>query len=288
MTGPISGYVVGQYFGLFNGVTKDDYKEIVATAPFEKCNLLILAFVHTVSDGTNYVAAFTNWRDNDFSLATDDTDIDRVKLVVRTARAKNPFIKILISLGWGSQDVALAAKNPGPFAQSVAAIVQEHGLDGFDIDYESVDVSITVDSVLTLAQQLKEKLDGVTPKREMIMTITPGKPIVGLDKRVLQIFTYTMPQTYQHGGDGTTADPYKKMLGSFDRIVYGVNSEGYLGDPQERPDSPATSAGLAKTNNAAGIFAWRLDNDNVDRTTSLPTFAAANEMWDLMKPPAAR
>ena len=30
--GPIPGYVVGQYFGFFNGVSKQRYERIVATA----------------------------------------------------------------------------------------------------------------------------------------------------------------------------------------------------------------------------------------------------------------
>src|SRR5260370_6700999 len=46
--GPIKGKVVGQFFGIFNGIPADRYQHIVNTAPFDKCNLLILAFVRTV------------------------------------------------------------------------------------------------------------------------------------------------------------------------------------------------------------------------------------------------
>jgi chitinase len=113
-----------------------DFKAIVAAAPFEKCNLLILAFVHTASYGDVNGAVLPNGRDNGFHCQPHDTDRDRLRLVVDTARAKNESIKILISLGWGNCDVYLAAQTPGPFAHSVAAIVQDHGLDGVDIDYE--------------------------------------------------------------------------------------------------------------------------------------------------------
>jgi hypothetical protein len=111
--GPIPGPVVGQYFGFFNGVPKQHYDQIVAAAPFDKCNLLILAFVHTVQKDGVYVAQFTNWRDNSSDPSTPgDTDQDRVKLVVQTARKKNTSLKILISLGWGntSNDAGNAAK----------------------------------------------------------------------------------------------------------------------------------------------------------------------------------
>ena len=287
--GPIPGYVVGQYFGIFHGALKEDFAAIVAKAPFDKCNLLILAFVRTVSHGADNVAVFTNWRDNNFLCQSGDTDRDRMKLVVETARAKNPSIKILVSLGWGNNDVRVAAMTPGPFAKSVAAIVQEFGLDGFDIDYESADVS--VDAMLALAQLLRTSLDSVTPKREMILTIAPAQQ-GGLDARVLRAFTYVMPQTYDHGGMfGLTVDWYEKQLGSFDRIVYGLNSEGYRDetDRDKKPDDPGHFAGDAKKNHAAGIFAWRLDTDNLDSfdafdpTLGFPTFAVAERMWALMK-----
>lgn len=277
VSGPIDGYVVGQYFGFFDGVPKAHYEKIVATAPFDKCNLLVLAFVHAVQQNGVYVAQFTNWRDNDFPLDPNDTDTDRVKLIVKTARAKNPSIKIVISLGWGTNDAGNAASTPGPFADSVRAIVQTYGLDGFDIDYESTDVEAS--DMLVLAQQLQQSLGKVTPKRDMVMTITPAQTD-GLDNSVLQAFTYTMPQTYDHGGNGTTVDWYEEQLGSFNRIVYGLNSEGYIGES----DDPEKFADEAKSNKAAGIFAWRLDNDSVNQQTNYPTFATGIKMWTLMNP----
>jgi glycosyl hydrolase family 18 (putative chitinase) len=285
--GPIPGYVVGQYFGIFHGALKQDFAAIVAAAPFDKCNLLILAFVRTVSHGADNVAVFTNWRDNGFLCEPGDTDRDRMKLVVETARAKNQSIKILVSLGWGNNDVRVAAMTPGPFAKSVAAIVQEFGLDGFDIDYESADVS--VDAMLELAQLLRTSLDSVTPKREMILTIAPAQR-EGLDKHVLELFTYVMPQSYIHGGNLTKVDWYQQQLGSFDRIVYGLNAEGFRAetDSEKKPDDPGEFAADARKNRAAGIFAWRLDTDNLDPfdpfnpAAAFPTFAAAEKMWALM------
>jgi hypothetical protein len=276
-SGPILGSVVGQYFGFFDGVSRQHYQEIVARAPFEDCNLLILGFVHAMKKGEVYVAQFTNWRDNPkYPPAPGDSDQDRLRLVVKAARAKNPSIKILISLGWGTNDAGNAATTPGPFAQSIASIVQTFGLDGIDIDYESTEVQPK--NMLVLAQQLKQALSKVSPK-QMIMTITPAQ-MSGLDASVLQAFTYTMPQTYEHDGNGTTATWYEQQLGSFDRIVYGLNSEGYIG----QSDDPKKFAAEAKAHQAAGIFAWRLDNDSLDQE-GFPTFATGIEMWELMTSP---
>jgi hypothetical protein len=279
--GPIAGPVVAQYFGFFNGVSKEHYAAIVGSAPFEDCNLLILAFVHTVQvDGVS-VAQFTNGRDDPSDPSTPgDTDEDRVRLVVGTARAKNPDIRILVSLGWGNNDAGSAATTPDPFAESVASIVETFGLDGFDIDFESTEVEIA--DMLRLAQAIREHLAAVSPDRPMVMTITPAQT-EGLDRDVLGTFTYTMPQTYDHGGNGTTADWYADQLGSYDSIVLGLNSEGYIGSS----DDPAKFAAACKSSGAAGIFAWRLDNDSVDPATKMPTFATGVRMWGLMAPPTA-
>ena len=50
-----------------------------------------------------------------------------------------------------------------------------------------------------------------------------------------------------------------------------------------KPDDPKKFAAQAKRNHAAGIFAWRLDNDSAEQ--GFPTFADAIEMWRLMHQP---
>jgi hypothetical protein len=264
-----------QFFGFFNGVPKQHYEKIVAAAPFDKCNLLILAFVHAVQKNNVYVAEFTNWRDNNFPFDPNDTDIDRVKLVVKTARQKNPSLKILISLGWGTNDAGHAASTPGPFADSMRAIVQTFGLDGIDIDFEST--SVAESDMLTLAQALAASLKKVVPNP--IITITPAQTD-GLDGNVLKAFTYTQPQSY--GNHPEYADTYEKMLGSYATIVYGMNSEGPIGDS----DDPRIYVAALKAHHAAGIFAWRLDNDSLN-DQGFPTFATAILLWQLMNSEAA-
>jgi Glycosyl hydrolases family 18 len=279
---------VGQYFTLYDGVSKEHYQRIVAAAPFDKCNLLILAFVRTFefdrpSDegGTIYVAQFANGRDPvNFPLDPNDTDADRVKLIVETARKKNPSINILVSLGWGANDAGKAALTSVAFADSVRALVQAYDLNGFDIDFESTEVEPA--AMLALAREIRRSLNKIPSKRPMIMTITPAKDRHGLNKKVLEQFTYIMPQTYHHGGDGTNfKDAEWYAHGLYDRIVYGLNSEGFLDDrDKDRPDDPKKSAAEAKKNRAAGIFAWRLNGDSIKQ--GFPTFADAVEMWNLM------
>ncbi len=271
--GPITGKVAGQYFGFFDGVPKAHYDEIVASAPFDQCNLLILAFVHAVQTDGEWVAEFTNWRDNHVGKAgAGDTDADRVKLVVEAARAKNPDLKILISLGWGTNDAGDAAKTPAAFAASVAQLAQTYDLDGFDIDFESTEIE--PQALLGLADAIRSSLSQLTPARTPVMTITPAQT-AGLNAEVLGRFDYVMPQTYQNGGNGTTAEWFAQQLGSYDKIVYGVNSES--------GDNPIPDADEMNKNAAAGLFAWRLDNDSVNAATGYPTFAIGRQIWKLTR-----
>ena len=295
--------VIGQFFGIFHGCSKEHYGQIVASAPFDRCNLLILAFVKTwQASWGEFTPVLPNTRDGGFNSGfekPDDTDDDRIKLVVKTARAKNPSLKILISLGWYNE-VVLAAKTPRIFAEGLRDIVQKYGLDGFDIDYEltpeadRLKDAFTAADFVQLMQFVKEELAKVTAGSP-ILTITPAMTD-SLNKDVLDCFTYVMPQSYDHGGNDTTGAPYYAILESYDKIAYGVNAEGYLDsrggkDPSTTPDDPSHSIGLAKGLRAAGVFSWRLDTDSMrtkparpgdEGRDQLPTFDVAYKMWDLM------
>jgi hypothetical protein len=136
--------------------------------------------------------------------------------------------------------------------------------------------------MLTLAQEIRRSLNKIPSTRPMIMTIAPDQT-GGLNKDVLEQFTYVMAQTYGHACRCFSFDDTKllaEQLGSYERIVYGVNSEG-------PPDNPKNSTYEAKKNHAAGIFAWRLDNDSSTQQGYYPTFANAVEMWNLMNQQSA-
>jgi len=297
--------VVGQYFGLFHGCEKDHYDTIVKTAPFDCCNLLILGFLDLwQTAGTNQnLVQLPNSRDNCFNggKAKDgDTDEDRIRLVLDTARARNPNLKILISMGWYTQ-VVKASQTPGAFAYSLAAFVDKYKLDGFDIDWEThngwTEDPFAASDFVNLMQWVKKELGNVMDNP--ILTLCPaillGPPDV-LDKSVLDCFTYVMPQSYKHGGDGTRAEDYAVMAGggtaNYDKIVYGLSGEGFLDPPNVwMPDNPEPFVQDAKSNGAAGVFSWRLDTDTLPKARptgktegpcQLPRFDVARKMWQLM------
>ena len=81
------------------------------------------------------------------------------------------------------------------FADRVRALVQAYNLNGFDIDFESK--TIEEQDMLTLAQEIRRSLNKIPSTRPMIMTIAPDQT-GGLNKDVLEQFTYVMAQTYDH------------------------------------------------------------------------------------------
>lgn len=310
--GPFEGKVIGHYLGVFHGCTIQHFQNIVAVAPFQLCNLLILAFVGITqrADGA-WVPVLTNGRDNCFNggrAKDSDTDDYRIKLVIETARAASPGIKILISFGY-CNEVAKAATSPEAFAKGLADIVQKYGLDGFDIDWEGrLDVEdFTSAKFATFMDYVTNALSKVVSRP--ILTICPaflfGQNDPLRDQKVLSKFTYVMPQTYNHGGNGTRADDYAVLLGGYDKIVYGINGEGYVvpptWDPEQVPDDPGVSWQKMTQNNAAGVFLWRIDTDSMPEATAhecteerckdgvcdlegdlqLPTCAVAQVIWQL-------
>lgn len=261
-------FVVGQYFGIFQ-VGTQEFREILDAAPFDKTNLLLIAFVHTYARGTDYVADYENYREGGERPQPGDDDAARIDRIVYTARRMNPDIKIVLSLGWGKDDIANATKTPIPFVNSVGQLVEKHRLDGFDLDYESVDVQ--PNALLDLVQRMR----AVLGRGEKIMTVTPAQTS-GLTAEILRVFDWVMPQTYDHGGNGTTAEWYARTMGGYSKIVHGLNSEG----PEGTSDDPNKFAARAKQTFSAGIFAWRLDTDT--QVQGRPTFVTAVKMWQLM------
>jgi hypothetical protein len=261
-----TGPVVGQFFGIFK-VGTQEFRDVLNAAPFDKTNLLLIAFVHTYERGAGYVVDYENAREGGKPPQPGDDDAARIDRLVYTARKMNPAIKIIPSLGWGTGDIANAAKTPVPFVASVKQLVERHRLDGFDLDYESVYVDSS--DLLNLVQKLRAALG------EKIMTLTPAQE-AGLTAENMRIFDWVMPQTYDHGGNGTKDDWFAETLGGYSKIVLGLNSEG----PKGRSDDPVKFASHAKQKSAAGLFAWRLDTDT--QVQNRPTFATAIKMWELM------
>ena len=86
-------------------------------------------------------------------------------------------------------------RNACGFRRQRARLVHRYDLNGFDIDFESARVG--EEDMLTLAREIRRSLNKIPSTRPMIMTIAPDQT-GGLNKDVLEQFTYVMAQTYGH------------------------------------------------------------------------------------------
>ncbi len=101
--------------------------------PFNRVSTILVAFAHAYTQQNG--AIFTYER-GQIDQAT------RLALLVQTARAANPNIKILMSLGWNQNDWGSIntdyVNHANLFVPSVIQFIRTNNLDGIDIDDESI------------------------------------------------------------------------------------------------------------------------------------------------------
>ncbi|MCX7970862.1 MAG: glycosyl hydrolase family 18 protein [Negativicutes bacterium] len=166
--------IITEYFGIFNDGSADNFHAALnLNPPYQKWDITYIAFVHTYYQNGYWVVDYENARGGG-SPAAGDTDRDRIAQLKQAALAVNPNMKFIVSLGWGRSDFSNGAKNPVQFAQSVCRIIQDNGLDGFDIDYESDYVSQS--QFIGVMQELRRQLDalGAQMGKHLYLSITPA------------------------------------------------------------------------------------------------------------------
>ncbi len=157
---PPPSRVIGQYIGIFNDAAVDNFNPILAkNPPFDLWDITFIAFLHTFPHAGAYVVDFENARGGG-APNPGDTDGDRVAKLIAAARKKNPAMKFVISLGYGSSDLANAATTPEAFADSVVKLLQDNDLDGFDIDYEEINtLEMSDEAFRILITTIRNRLD---------------------------------------------------------------------------------------------------------------------------------
>jgi hypothetical protein len=260
--------LVTQFFAIFNDDRADNFHAALALEPpFQQWDITFIAFLHTFDRAGTYVADYENARGHDddgepIAPAPGDADPDRIRQLIDAALAVNPRMKFIVSLGWGRDDFENGAKNPAAFAASVGDIVEENHLDGFDVDYESVDMNEA--TFRTVSRALRDELDarGRAMGKRLLLTITPAQTD-GLDfAAVDQHYDYVQMQTYDASDDQSFAPSHivgKGIPGS--KILFGRDIEG--GDTliSSRYHIPDVTAYVRK-NGLAGLMGWRVNAGN--------------------------
>jgi chitinase len=239
----------GTYYPIYNFGPKQ-YIEPTPKMPFNRVSAIFVAFAHAYPSGP---ASAT------LQLEHGQPDEPaRLRLLMKTARDANSRIKILISLGWGHDDwtyiAADYASGTNAFPASVVALIREYGLDGFDIDDESINGSsgdITQEQFNGVVWNLRRALDAASAAdgKPYFLTIAPAGGAAEVTRDNMDAFDLINAQCY----GWSYPDDFTKLGYPRGQVAWGINTEN---NPPAYP-TPAQYQGLA------GIFNWTMSADSV-------------------------
>lgn len=179
--------------------------------------------------------AFAHMKDNAVVWEAGD---DTVKAALKRIREIHPQLKLVLSIGGWSADgfsqAARSAEGRARMADTAAALAEEYGLDGIDVDWEYPGTSLAgiashpddKENFVRILQALRQKLN--TLGEGKLLTIAVGGDAyytVGLDMRaVCECLDYVQLMTYDLQGGfqnvtGHHAALYHGRLNLFDVCV---------------------------------------------------------------------
>lgn len=254
--------------------------------PWQKINRLYIAFA-TIRDGE-----LTNIAVNGSTQEAED----RINNIVQLYRAGNAAGEIFITSNYGDKDVdeeyLQAAANPQHFADSVRAYLEQHDLDGYDMDWESHDINDYADALLNACSDTFRQAGPNSRGKsfQITHTIWPGVHTTETVARLNDVVDSINLMTYNSGLDDleTYAVEYNDAGFPYAKMIVGVESEfGMEGNVDaDMRASVAAKADFVKKNGLAGIYTWRLDNDTrrIDENTpgGPPSFLVAGWVYDEM------
>lgn len=246
---PIPLPYAGSYYPIYNAGPRQ-WIPPTPSMPFDRVSALFIAFAHAYPDPDN---------PNGTLLALEQgqpEEPERVPQLTATARQVNPGIKILISLGWSAEgsdwvNINRDAHGANEFPASVVALIRQYGLDGFDIDDESVSGidQATFDGVM---QNLRNALDAASSEdgKPYYLTITPAFGTAEVTAQNRAYFDLINMQTY-------SGVPFTQQFVDIgcplSQLAWGINSE--LGESAPYPAQ-------AEYEDLAGIFDWSMSADS--------------------------
>ncbi len=284
--------VIAQYMGIFDfqDTSSPTWNWLMTNAPFGELNRLYIAFAMLQNGALSYNIG-TNAPDS----AATTNEMRKIDALVAACRAVNPHAAILISSGYDNGAMyQQAATNPARFAQSVLAFVQRHQLDGYDMDWEN---GINGAELNTLLQATRAVLQtNINPNR------IDGKYFLTLATWPLPTHGYTDIPTMagcidqinimSYGTADSGVDDAKEWQAAgvgWNQIVIGIETEcSYKGagvDTLGPEGTIAAKCRYARTNELAGVMAWRMDNDYKANAgveappDARPTFRGAHALY---------
>jgi GH18 family chitinase len=239
----------GTYYPIYNS-GPNQYIPPAPDMPFGQVSAIFVAFAHAYPAGTGQGARLQLEQGQPEEPA-------RLQLLCSVARQVNPNIKILISLGWGHNDWTYISDDytsgTNGFPSSVVALIREYGLDGFDIDDESVggsSGSITQRDFDAVIQNIRNALDaaGRADGKTYYLTIAPAFGTAQVTQENMGNFALINAQCY----GGSNPSQFIEMGYPGRQVAWGIDTEGCS------PAYPSQS----EYQGLAGIFNWTMSADS--------------------------
>ncbi|TDR81548.1 jacalin-like lectin [Paludibacterium purpuratum] len=156
------------------------YQTLIRYDVYRATDMLNICFFNTVTlaDGS-YSIVIGNI---DKQHPGGGTNADYLKWVVRDARKTNPEIKILATLGYGANELNGIFSGPqsswpastAAFGKNLLTYLQQHDLDGFDVDWEAeLDSSLTRQQFGMLFTAIRHAFD-TAKDRYYYLTLSPA------------------------------------------------------------------------------------------------------------------
>ncbi|MDP3561304.1 MAG: glycoside hydrolase family 18 protein [Legionellaceae bacterium] len=256
----------GTYYPIYNSGTGQWLPPDQAPIPpFTEVSAIFVAFAHTYPQGNGAIFTYEEGQ---------PSEPERLTLLSQSARAANPNVKILISLGWGKYDWTYIntdyVNHANIFVPSVVQFIRNNRLDGLDIDDEGIgdddpggSGTISQANFNGVIANLRNALNTASLQdgKPYYLTITPAGNnqdggLVGtqVDSQNASSFNLINIQSYYNGDPDFGEDFFNALIA----IGYpqGQISNGIDTQPSCTPDYPPY-LGLA------GMFNWNMTADSV-------------------------
>ena len=207
---------------LFNCFAPLYNDELDQRAPFIGADLVFAAFGHVNASC-----------ELDFEKPGEDRKLRNLLL-------DNP--NVVVSLGWGKQDIPTIERCPLKFSNSVARFVAQNGLRGFDIDHENPPFSSEHDFI-AVSTALRNALPP-----PLLLTISPASLYSVHIPTVNSLYDFVNAQTYW-----STINFYIDAGLRVSTLFAGVDIES--------GESFDEAVAQVKTFGLAGAFAWTFDHN---------------------------
>ena len=234
------------------------YQNAIVNGVYAYVDVLSICWVNTVfSTESGYSVALQS-----STHPGGASNLDYMQWLIADARAGNPAIKIIVMMGYGTDEITQLFAGPesgwqqvvDQYAQNIVAYLQLYGLDGLDVDWEPAFSSETSQTQFATAFTAI----GKAFKAQTIPLILAMGPSTAenLDSGTINAyFDFLSLQVYGGASPGNFTDiGIEKSL-----LYYGAKFEPNGGVPHQ--DAPSAYQAYV-SGGYTGVTQWRLNSNN--------------------------